>query len=97
MQRLERIEPADLSADAQINRAMLRRQLRDNLTENEESLYLIAFDVRSGPLHRPSMLDTLPKESTQDHADWLNGLRGLPEQLSPYQALLSEGISLDRT
>ena len=31
VQRLEQIEPATLSADAQVNRAMLLRQLRDNL------------------------------------------------------------------
>lgn len=96
-QRLEQIEPATLSADAQVNRAMLLRQLRDNLTAYEDGLYLIALDMRSGPQHRHSMVDTLPMESAQDHEDWLNRLRGLPEQLSQYQALLSEGISRDRT
>ena len=97
VQRLEKIEPATLSADAQINRAMLLRQLRDNLTEYEDGLYLIALDMRSGPQHRHSMIDTLPMESAQDHEDWLNRLRGLPQQLSQYQALLSEGIRRDRT
>jgi len=97
VQRLEQIEPATLAADAQVNRAMLLRQLRDNLTEYEDGLYLIALDMRSGPQHRHSMIDTLPMESAQDHEDWLNRLRGLPEQLSQYQALLSEGISRDRT
>ena len=97
VQRLEQIEPATLSEDAQVNRAMLLRQLRDNLTEYEDGLYLIALDMRSGPQHRHSMVDTLPMESAQDHEDWLNRLRGLPEQLSQYQALLSEGISRDRT
>ncbi|MAB27133.1 MAG: DUF885 domain-containing protein, partial [Alteromonadaceae bacterium] len=86
-----------LSADAQVNRAMLLRQLRDNLTEYEDGLHLIALDMRSGPQHRHSMIDTLPMESAQDHEDWLNRLRGLPEQLAQYQALLSEGISRDRT
>jgi len=96
-QRLEQIEPATLSEDAQISRAMLLRQLRDNLTEYEDGLYLIALDMRSGPQHRHSMIDTLPMESAQDHEDWLNRLRGLPEQLADFQALLSEGISRDRT
>ena len=97
VQRLEQIEPATLSADAQVNRAMLLRQLRDNLTEYEDGLHLIALDMRSGPQHRHSMIDTLPMESAQDHEDWLNRLRDLPEQLAQYQALLSEGISRDRT
>ena len=97
VQRLEQIEPATLSANAQVNRAMLLRQLRDNLTEYEDGLYLIALDMRSGPQHRHSMIDTLPMESVEDYEDWLNRLRGLPEQLSQYQALLSEGISRDRT
>jgi len=97
VQRLEQIEPGTLSADAQVNRAMLLRQLRDNLTEYEDGLHLIALDMRSGPQHRHSMIDTLPMVSAQDHEDWLNRLRGLPEQLSQYQTLLSEGISRDRT
>ena len=97
VQRLEQIEPATLSADAQVNRAMLLRQLRDNLMEYEDGLHLIALDMRSGPQHRHSMIDTLPMESAQDLEDWLNRLRGLPEQLAQYQALLSEGISRDRT
>ena len=97
VQRLEQIEPATLSADAQVNRAMLLRQLRDNLTEYEDGLHLIALDMRSGPQHRHSMIDTLPMVSAQDHEDWMNRLRGLPEQLTQYQALLSEGIRRDRT
>ena len=97
VQRLEQIEPATLSADAQVNRAMLLRQLRDNLTEYEDGLYLIALEMRSGPQQRHSMIDTPPMEGAQDHEDWLNRLRGLPEQLAQYQALLSEGISRDRT
>ena len=97
VQRLEQIEPATLSSDAQVNRSMLLRQLRDNLTEYEDGLHLIALNMRSGPQHWHSMIDTLPMESLQDHEDWLNRLRGLPEQLSQYQALLSEGISRDRT
>ena len=97
VQRLEQIEPATLSADAQVNRAMLLRQLRDNLTKYEDGLHLIALDMRSGPQHRHSMIDTLPMVSAQDHEDWLNRLRGLPEQLSQYRALLSEGINRDRT
>jgi len=97
VQRLEQIEPATLSADAQVNRSMLLRQLRDNLTEYEDGLHLIALNMRSGPQHWHSMIDTLPMDSAQDHEDWLNRLRGLPEQLSQYQALLSEGISRDRT
>ena len=97
VQRLEQIEPATLSSDAQVNRALLLRQLRDNLTKYEDGLYLIALDMRSGPQHRHSMIDTLPMESAQDHEDWLNRLRGLPQKLSQYQALLSEGISRDRT
>ena len=94
MQHLEQIEPADLSADAQINRDMLLRQLRDNLTEYEEDLYLIAFDMRSGPLHRPSMIDTLPMESAQDHADWLNRLRGLPGLALAYKIYQMKTLEL---
>ena len=96
IQRLERIEPATLNADNQINRAMLLRQLRDDRTEYEDGLYLIALDMRSGPQHRHSMIDTLPMETEQDLEDWLARLRHLPEQLAQYQALLQRGITEQR-
>lgn len=94
---LERIEPATLSADGRINRAMLLRQLRSNRSEFEDGLHLIALDMRSGPQHWHSMVEYLPMESEQDLRDWLTRLRALPEQLAHYQALLSEGLDKGRT
>ena len=67
--RLEQIEPATLSADNQINRAMLLRQLRDDRIDYEDGLYLIALDMRSGPQHRHGMIDTLPMQTEQDLED----------------------------
>ena len=86
---LERIEPATLSADGRVNRAMLLRQLRDNRSEFEDGLHLIALDMRSGPQHWHSMVEYLPMETEQDLLDWLTRLRALPEQLAQYQVLLS--------
>ena len=43
------------------------------------------------------MIDTPLMGSAQDHEDWLNRPRSLPEQLSQYQALVSDGTSQDRT
>ena len=94
---LEQIEPATLSADGRINRAMLLRQLRDNRSEFEDGLHLIALDMRSGPQHWHSMVEYLPMETEQDLLDWLTRLRALPEQLAQYQALLSEGLDKGRT
>ena len=96
IQRLEQIEPAMLSADNQINRAMLLRQLRDDRIDYEDGLYLIALDMRSGPQHRHGMIDTLPMQTEQDLEDWLDRLRDLPEQLAQYQALLQRGIDEQR-
>ena len=97
VQRLEQLEPATLTSDEQINRAMLLRQLRDNRTEFEDGLHLIALNMRSGPQHRHSMIDYLPMDSEQDYQDWLARLSALPEQLGDYRALLQEGIARDRT
>ena len=97
VQRLEQLEPATLSSDEQINRAMLLRQLRDNRTEFEDGLHLIALNMRSGPQHRHSMIDYLPMDSEQDYQDWLARLSALPEQLGDYRALLQEGIARERT
>ena len=94
---LERIEPATLSADGRVNRAMLLRQLRDNRSEFEDGLHLIALDMRSGPQHWHSMVEYLPMETEQDLLDWLTRLRALPEQLAQYQALLNEGLDKGRT
>ena len=97
VQRLEQLEPATLTSDEQINRAMLLRQLRDNRTEFEDGLHLIALNMRSGPQHRHSMIDYLPMDSEQDYQDWLARLSALPEQLGDYRALLQEGIVRERT
>ena len=94
---LERIEPATLSADGRVNRTMLLRQLRDNRSEFEDGLHLIALDMRSGPQHWHSMVEYLPMETEQDLLDWLTRLRALPDQLAQYQALLSEGLDKGRT
>lgn len=97
VQRLEQLEPATLTSDEQINRAMLLRQLRDNRTEFEDGLHLIALNMRSGPQHRHSMIDYLPMENKRDYEDWLARLDALPAQLGDYRALLQEGIARERT
>ena len=96
IRRLEQIEPATLSEDAKLNRAMLLRQLRDNQTAYEDGLHLIALDMRSGPQHRYSMTEYLPMGSEQDYRDWLQRLRALPAQLAQYQELMQAGIQQDR-
>ena len=95
--QLEQIEPATLSADGRVNRSMLLRELRDNRSEFEDGLHLIALDMRSGPQHWHSMIDYLPMETEQDYRDWLMRLKALPEQLTQYQALLDEGLQKERT
>ena len=95
--QLEQIEPATLSADGRVNRSMLLRELRDNRSEFEDGLHLIALDMRSGPQHWHSMIDYLPMETEQDYLDWLMRLKALPEQLTQYQALLDEGLQKERT
>jgi prolyl oligopeptidase len=97
IQQLEKIEPATLTEEARTNRAMLLRQLRDNTSEYEDGLHLIALDMRSGPQHRHSMIETLPMQTLQDLDDWLARLRDMPEQLAQYQALLSAGLEKNRT
>lgn len=97
IQQLEKIEPATLTEEARTNRAMLMRQLRDNRSEYEDGLHLIALDMRSGPQHRHSMIETLPMQTLQDLEDWLARLRDMPKQLTQYRALLSEGIEKNRT
>ena len=95
--QLEQIEPATLSADGRVNRSMLLRELRDNRSEFEDGLHLIALDMRSGPQHWHSMIDYLPMETEQDYRDWLMRLKALPEQLTQYQGLLDEGVQKERT
>ena len=93
---LERIEPATLSADGRVNWAMLFVS-RDNRSEFEDGLHLIALDMRSGPQHWHSMVEYLPMETEQDLLDWLTRLRALPDQLAQCHTLLSEGLDKGRT
>ena len=96
VQQLEQIEPATLSASGQVNRSMLLRLLRDNRTEYEDGLHLVALDMRSGPQHRHSMIERLPMATRADHEDWLARLRAMPEQLLQYRQLLEQGIADNR-
>ncbi len=96
VQQLEQIEPATLTATGRVNRSMLLRLLRDNRTQFEDGLHLIAIDMRSGPQHRHSMIERLPMTTLQDFEDWLARLRAMPEQLAQYQQLLQQGISENR-
>ena len=96
VQQLEQIEPATLSSSGQVNRSMLLRLLRDNRTEYEDGLHLIALDMRSGPQHRHSMIERLPMETLEDYEDWLARLSALPEQLGQYRQLLEQGINANR-
>ena len=96
IEQLEQIEPATLSDDGRINRSMLLRQLRDNQTEFEDGLHLIALDMRSGPQHRHSMIERIPLSSLEDFEDWLARLNAMADQLSQYRALLTQGMTQDR-
>ena len=97
VQQLEQIEPATLSSSGQVNRSMLLRLLRDNRTEYEDGLHLIALDMRSGPQHRHSMIERLPMETLEDYEDWLARLSALPEQLGQYRYCPScSGSALSR-
>ena len=96
VRQLEQIEPATLSSSSQVNRSMLLRLLRDNRTEYEDGLHLIALDMRSGPQHRHSMIERLPMDSLTDYEDWLARLRAMPQQLAQYRQLLEQGIAENR-
>lgn len=95
-QQLEAIEPASLSPQAQINRSMLLRNLRDDLAEYDQGLFLMPINMRSGPQHRHSMVERLSFDTLQDYEDWLTRLQSLPDQLLAYQELLATGVARNR-
>ena len=97
VRQLSAIEPATLSADANLNRSMLLRELRDDIAAHELGLDLISINMRSGPQHRHGMVEYLPFDTAQDYEDWLTRLETLPAQLGQYQAQLTEGIAQQRT
>lgn len=93
---LTRIEPATLSDEGRLNRAMLLRQLRDAITAFDQGLHLLPINMRSGPQHRHTAVEYLPMNNEQDYRDWLARLRALPTQLDQYRALLETGMARDR-
>lgn len=96
VQQLETIEPAGLSPEAQLNRAMLLRDLKDDIEAFELGMHLMPISMRTGPQHRYSMAERLPFDTEQDYRDWLARLASLPDQLDDYQTLLEQGIAQDR-
>lgn len=97
VRQLSAIEPATLSADANLNRSMLLRELRDDMTAHELGVDLMSINMRSGPQHRHGMVEYLPFDTAQDYEDWLTRLETLPAQLRQYQAQLTKGIAQQRT
>jgi len=97
IKQLTAIEPSSLSESAQLNRAMLLRELRDDTEAFENGMHLMPVNMRSGPQHRHGMAERLPFETEQDYRDWLARLKALPSQLDQYQLLLEQGIASQRT
>lgn len=97
VRQLSAIEPATLSAAANLNRSMLLRELRDDIAAHELGIDLMSINMRSGPQHRHGMVEYLPFDTAQDYEDWLTRLETLPTQLDQYRAQLVKGIAQQRT
>ena len=94
---LERIDPATLTEEAQLNQRMLTTSLQEEVESFESGLHLIALNMRSGPQHRYTMVERLPMATETDYVDWLARLEKLPNQLEQYEDLLQQGINRERT
>jgi uncharacterized protein (DUF885 family) len=96
IEQLETIEPATLTEDAQLNRSLLLRELRDQRESFAEGLHLMSMNMRDGPQHLHGVTEYLALEDEQDFDNWLARLEALPPLLEQYEALLTEGIARDR-
>ncbi|MEO1497567.1 MAG: DUF885 domain-containing protein [Planctomycetota bacterium] len=93
LKRLLAIDAAALSADERLERDLLVRDLRDDLSEHEFAQELLPIDSRSGfHVNFPELPDWVPLDTVEDHENYLARLRAFPEYARGYVELMREGL-----
>jgi uncharacterized protein (DUF885 family) len=92
LQRIDRIDRAQLSKEDALSYDLFRYDLVTALAEHPFGLYLLAVNQRGGIQTADEIADALPFETPKHFADYNARLRAFPSHMDQTIALLGEGI-----
>lgn len=94
---IESIGREGLSPDQQINYDILRRLIRDEITEHEFGDQLMPINQRNGfHLNFPELPDDVPLDSLQDYENYISRLRAFAKYTDGHIELMREGMASNR-
>ncbi len=97
LRRLEAIERSQLAPAEQINRAILRRQLNDNLAEYRFGSHLTPITQRSGfHIEFPELPQNVPLNTTTDYENYLARLRAFGAYAEGHMELMRAGVAAEK-
>ena len=96
LESLVALDSASLTLDDQLSYAMLQRRLEESRKSYELGLYLMSYNMRSGPQRRHGTANYAPFNSERDFRDWLSRMRAVPQLLAQHMELMEEGVNRDR-
>ncbi|MEX0708216.1 MAG: DUF885 domain-containing protein [Woeseia sp.] len=91
-QRLRAINDTSLSAANQLNYALFRRELQDDIDSHRYRDHLMPINQRGGVQSLESVAESLRLDSVADYEDWLARMRGVPAYIEQTMALQEEGL-----
>lgn len=90
--RLKSISRTELSAQDQINYDLFKRNMEDDIGEDEFHLYLLPLNQRGGIQTENELGDQLRFTTLKDYEDWLARLRTFPAYMDQTLSLMREGM-----
>lgn len=93
LKRFEAVNPAALTEQEQISRAMMIRQLQDKLDGFALKTYELPIDqVQGVQLMLPGFVSSIPFETAAQYQDYLDRLHALPTVLAQLKVLAQQGV-----
>lgn len=93
LKRFEAVDPAALTGQEQISRAMMIRQLQDRLDGIALKTYEMPIDqVQGVQLMLPGFVSSIPFETAGQYQDYLDRLHALPTVLAQLKVLARKGM-----
>jgi uncharacterized protein (DUF885 family) len=92
VERLKRIDRAQLGAGDQLNYDLYRKQLELQIEAQKFRLYLLPINQRGGVQTSDELAEQMRFETVKDYTDWIVRLRSLGEVIDQNIALMREGV-----
>lgn len=92
LQRLGKIERANLSPADQLNYDLFKKNLEQEIAGFRFRMYLLPINQRGGVQTEDQLGEQLRFETVKDYEDWVVRLRGFPAHMDQQIALMREGM-----